>query len=82
MLDRVELRLKGMTCAACAARLEKVLNRLGGVSKAVINFAMENATVEYNPSQVTVRDMIAAVQRAGYDAEERTRRWGYWKAAT
>ncbi len=76
VLDRVELRLKDMTCAACAARLEKVLNRLGGVSKAVINFAMENATVEYNPSQVTVRDMIAAVQRAGYDAEERTREDG------
>ena len=73
VLDRVELRLKGMTCAACAARLEKALNRLDGVVKAAVNFAMGNATVEYNASQVTVRDMIKAVQRAGYDAEEKTR---------
>ncbi|MDD2573957.1 MAG: heavy metal translocating P-type ATPase [Firmicutes bacterium] len=70
---KVTFRISGMTCAACAARLEKALNRLEGVSKAVINFAMENATVEYNPSQVTVRDMIAAVQKAGYDAEEKIR---------
>lgn len=73
VLDKVELRLKGMTCAACAARLEKALNRLDGVVKAAVNFAMGNATVEYNASQVTVRDMIKAVQRAGYDAEEKTR---------
>src|SRR5690554_4139537 len=61
VLDKVELRLKGMTCAACAARLEKALNRLDGVVKAAVNFAMGNATVEYNASQVTVRDMIKAV---------------------
>ena len=73
VLDKVELRLKGMTCAACAARLEKALNRLDGVVKASVNFAMGNATVEYNASQVTVGDMIKAVQRAGYDAEEKTR---------
>jgi Cu+-exporting ATPase len=73
VLDKVELRLKGMTCAACAARLEKALNKLDGVVKAVVNFAMGNAMVEYNASQVTVGDMIKAVQRAGYDAEEKTR---------
>jgi Cu+-exporting ATPase len=76
VLDKVELRLKGMTCAACAARLEKALNRLDGVVKASVNFAMGNATVEYNASQVTVGDMIKAVQRAGYDAEEKTREDG------
>ena len=74
VLDKVELRLKGMTCAACAARLEKALSGLDGVVKAVVNFAMGNATVEYNASQVTVGDMIKAVQKAGYDAEEKTRR--------
>jgi Cu+-exporting ATPase len=73
VLDRVELKIKGMTCAACAARLEKALNRLDGVVKAAINFAMETASVEYNSSQVTVKEMIKAVQRAGYDAEEKTR---------
>ena len=54
-------------------KAEKALNRLDGVVKAAVNFAMGNATVEYNASQVTVRDMIKAVQRAGYDAEEKTR---------
>src|SRR5690554_3891437 len=38
VLDKVELRLKGMTCAACAVRLEKALNRLEGVVKAAVNF--------------------------------------------
>ncbi len=71
VLDRAELRLKGMTCAACSARLEKVLNKLDGVLNATINFAMETAVVEYNSLQITVRDMIEAVQRAGYDAEEK-----------
>jgi Cu+-exporting ATPase len=73
VLDKAELRLKGMTCAACAARLEKVLNRLDGVIAATVNLATESAAVEYNPSQVSVADMIKAVQRAGYDAEEKTR---------
>jgi Cu+-exporting ATPase len=72
VLDKVELRLKGMTCAACAVRLEKALNRLEGVVKAAVNFAVGTATVEYNPSQVAVKDMIEEVQRAGYDAEEKT----------
>lgn len=70
-LDKAELRLKGMTCAACAARLEKALNNLEGVTRATVNFATESAAVEYNPPQVTVRDMIKAVQGAGYDGEER-----------
>jgi Cu+-exporting ATPase len=73
VLDKVELRLKGMTCAACAVRLEKALNRLEGVVKAAVNFAAGTASVEYNPSQVAVKDMIEAVQKAGYDAEEKTR---------
>ncbi len=72
VLEKTELALKGMTCAACAARLEKVLNSQEGIMKAVVNFAIESAAVEYNPAQVSIDDIIKAVQRAGYDAEEKT----------
>ncbi|HSO07246.1 MAG TPA: heavy metal translocating P-type ATPase [Pelomicrobium sp.] len=67
----VELKLTGMTCAACAARIEKVLNRIPGV-EASVNFAAERARVRYSPAAVAVRDLVAAVERAGYGAEEIT----------
>ncbi len=68
--SRVDLRIKGMTCAACSARIEKKLSRQDGVVKAVVNLATEKAAVEYNPAQVKVSDIIKAVQSLGYDAEK------------
>jgi Cu+-exporting ATPase len=67
----VELKLAGMTCAACAARIEKVLNRIDGVD-ATVNFAAERARVRYSPAVTGVADLVAAVERAGYGAEEAT----------
>jgi Cu+-exporting ATPase len=67
--QRAELSLEGMTCAACAARIEKALSALPGVS-ANVNFAAEKATIRYQPGSVTVADMIAAVHKAGYGAHE------------
>jgi len=66
----VELGLEGMTCAACAARIEKVLNRVPGAA-ASVNFATETATVRYDSGQAGVGQLIAAVERAGYHAHER-----------
>ncbi|MDH5544183.1 MAG: heavy metal translocating P-type ATPase [Gammaproteobacteria bacterium] len=63
---QVQLAIDGMTCAACAARIEKVLNRIPGV-EATVNFATEQATVHYMPL-VSVEEIIAGVQRAGYQA--------------
>ena len=63
--DRVELALTGMTCAACAARIEKSLNRLPGV-EADVNFATESARVAFDASRSRVDDLLAAVSRAGY----------------
>ena len=63
----VELALQGMTCAACANRIEKVLNRLPDVS-ASVNFASETASIVYTPGLVDVAGLIAAVERAGYQA--------------
>ena len=68
--EHVELGLSGMTCAACAARIEKTLNRVPGVA-AGVNFATETATVDYDPATATPEQLIAAVARAGYGARVR-----------
>jgi len=68
--DRIELGLTGMTCAACAARIEKVLNKLPGV-QAAVNFATETAGVTFDPAATDPAQLIAAVERAGYGATVR-----------
>ncbi|PBC77406.1 Cu+-exporting ATPase [Streptomyces sp. TLI_235] len=65
--QRVELSIGGMTCASCAARIEKKLNRMDGV-EATVNFATEKARVDF-VAGVTVDDLIATVERTGYTAE-------------
>ncbi|MFF5366380.1 heavy metal translocating P-type ATPase [Streptomyces sp. NPDC013187] len=67
-LAEVELLIGGMTCASCAARVEKKLNRMDGVS-ATVNYATEKARVAY-PAGIEVADLIATVVRTGYTAEE------------
>lgn len=67
----VDLALTGMTCAACAARIEKVLNRLPGVT-ASVNFASETARVDYPAAGVTPDALIKAVEKAGYGAQVKT----------
>jgi len=64
---RVELAVGGMTCASCAARIEKKLNRLDGVT-ATVNFATETATVDYDPASVSTSDLVATVEATGYTA--------------
>ena len=63
----LELAIEGMTCAACATRIETVLNKLPGVSAAV-NFATEHAHARVMPGGADVDVMINAIQRAGYQA--------------
>jgi len=64
---RVELPITGMTCANCAATVERTLNRkVPGVVQANVNFATERATVEYVPGAASVAEMIRAVEDAGY----------------
>ncbi|MER5763137.1 heavy metal translocating P-type ATPase [Streptomyces sp. NPDC002082] len=64
----VELTIGGMTCASCAARIEKKLNRMDGVT-ASVNYATEKAKVSYG-ADVQVADLIATVVKTGYTAEE------------
>src|ERR1700730_4184224 len=65
--NRVELKLDGMTCASCAARIERKLNKLAGV-RASVNFATERAAVSYDPQRVDLGRLIATVEQSGYRA--------------
>ncbi|WP_406421277.1 heavy metal translocating P-type ATPase [Streptomyces sp. NBC_00842] len=65
----VELAIGGMTCASCAARIEKKLNRMDGVT-ATVNYATEKAKVSYRGEDISVQDLIATVEKTGYTAQE------------
>lgn len=67
--DKVEFDITGMTCAACANKIEKRLNKLDGVDKATVNFALESVQVEYSPGQVSISDMKEAIKKLGYTLE-------------
>lgn len=66
--DRLEIPVTGMTCAACASRIQKGLSGAPGVKEAGVNFATERATVEYDPETATAADLVAAVKASGYGA--------------
>jgi P-type Cu+ transporter len=65
--QRLQLDVEGMTCASCAARIERKLNKLDGVD-ATVNYATEAAAVSFDPSAVSVDDLIATVEAVGYHA--------------
>ncbi len=62
--ERLDLPVEGMTCASCAVRVEKRLNRLEGVA-ATVNFATETATVEFDPAVASPDALLGAVEAAG-----------------
>lgn len=59
--------ISGMTCSACAARIEKRVGRMAGVSTATVNFALETLVVEYDEKQVEPSEMIEAVGKMGFE---------------
>jgi Cu+-exporting ATPase len=65
--DRIELPIGGMTCASCASRIERKLNRLEGVT-ASVNYATEKATVEFDAARVSPDALVDAVEQVGYSA--------------
>lgn len=66
--EKLELDISGMTCAACATRIEKGLNKMTGVNKATVNLALENATIEYNPANIVPDELIGKISKLGYEA--------------
>ncbi|WP_257345737.1 heavy metal translocating P-type ATPase [Pseudalkalibacillus decolorationis] len=70
--EKAEFNVTGMTCAACANKIEKKLNRLSGVSTANVNFALESASVEYDPNEVTIEEMKESIKKLGYQLDEKS----------
>src|SRR5438067_1162906 len=66
--ERVDLPITGMTCAACARRIERKLSKTPGLSSAGVNFATDRATVVYDPQATGISQLIEAVREVGYDA--------------
>jgi Cu+-exporting ATPase len=65
--EHVDLPIAGMTCASCANRIERKLNKLDGVT-ATVNYATERASVDYDAAVVAPEQLIGAVEAAGYTA--------------
>ncbi|NES00419.1 MAG: heavy-metal-associated domain-containing protein, partial [Symploca sp. SIO1B1] len=68
-METSHLRLKGMGCASCAATIEQAIQHVPGVVRSSVNFAMEQATVEYNSKQTNLQAIQQAVADAGYKAQ-------------
>jgi P-type Cu+ transporter len=71
-LEKQLLDVRGMSCAACALRIEKTVSKLPGVEQANVNLASEKLYVEYNPDTVTLDDIKKAVDKIGYQVAEKT----------
>ncbi|MBU2617647.1 MAG: heavy metal translocating P-type ATPase [Euryarchaeota archaeon] len=69
--EKVVLGIGGMRCITCAQAIEKALNRLDGVYEANVNFAIERATVDYNPAQLSISEIKKVIQGTGYRVIER-----------
>ena len=68
--ETIRIGIKGMTCAACVARVERKLQKQPGVESATVNLATESATVGYLPEAVAPKQIFEAIARAGYEPVE------------
>lgn len=68
MNEKIRLSIRGMTCQACAARIEKVLNKKDFISEANVNFANEEAQITFDNSRASSEDVIALIGKAGFAA--------------
>ena len=66
--ERVDLPITGMTCAACAARIERTLGKADGIDEANVNLATERATVQFDPAITSVDRIVQTIRDTGYDA--------------
>ncbi len=67
-LDRVTLRVDGMTCASCKATVKIALKHVKGVADAEVSLEKKEAVVSFNKKEATIDELVAAVKRAGYQA--------------
>jgi copper chaperone CopZ len=64
----VSLHVEGMTCASCKVAVRTALTKLGGVKDAKVDVATKSATIDYDPTKVTLQELVDAVNRLGYQA--------------
>ena len=69
-VEHVVLPIEGMFCAACVQRIEKVVGRVDGVQTVNVNLASERASIAFDPGVAAEDDLVAAVERAGYDVRQ------------
>src|SRR5690606_23005483 len=67
--ERIEIPVQGMTCAACSARVQRVLEKTEGVEGASVNLMLHNATVTYDPRTTSPDRLVDTIRQTGYDAE-------------
>ncbi|WP_308033665.1 heavy metal translocating P-type ATPase [Neisseria bergeri] len=72
MQQKIRFQIEGMTCQACASRIEKVLNKKDFVESAGVNFASEEAQVTFDDSKTSVADIAKIIEKTGYGAKEKT----------
>ena len=73
-VEKMEIDISGMTCAACSNRIEKVLNRQEGVEHASVNLAAESAVIEYHPGITSEDALIEVIEKLGYGAKAKSDR--------
>lgn len=72
MQQKIRFQIEGMTCQACASRIEKVLNKKDFVKSAGVNFASEEAQVTFDDSKTSAADIAKIIEKTGYGAKEKT----------
>lgn len=69
-MKKVSMKIEGMSCAACANRIERIVNKLDGVEKGAVNFAAETLALEYDESAVELGQVEAAIEKAGFKVKK------------
>ena len=67
-MKKIILKIDGMTCSACSNGLEKYLNKQDGISNATVNLVMATASIEYDPSKLTLSQIETFVKKAGFES--------------
>ena len=80
MAGKEIIKISGMSCAACAARVEKGLQGLAGVRQATVNLALEQATVEYDDQVVNREKFVETIKNLGYGVDRRSNHRGAGKS--
>ncbi|QQR54543.1 cation-translocating P-type ATPase [Candidatus Peregrinibacteria bacterium] len=68
-METASFKIEGMTCASCVSHIEHDLKKTKGVHHVMVNFAMEQAAIHYDPAQVSEKELIEVIKRTGYKAD-------------